>query len=158
MTSLYSGKTPTVGTEMLIRRPVPEVFEAFVNPEITTRFWFTRSSGRLAAGNEVRWDWEMFGASANVSVQAVDENERVLFEWGAPGSRTQVEFRFAPRAGDSTFVRVAVAGFSGDDAEIVRQMVDAMGGFSLVLAGAKAVLEHNVRLNLVADRYPDRHA
>ena len=28
------------------------------------------------------------------------------------------------------------------------------GGFTLVLAGLKAFLEHNVRLNLVADRYP----
>jgi hypothetical protein len=27
-------------------------------------------------------------------------------------------------------------------------------GFSLVLAGLKALLEHNVRLNLVADRFP----
>lgn len=33
--------------EMLVRRPVPEVFEAFVNPELTTRFWFTRGSGSL---------------------------------------------------------------------------------------------------------------
>lgn len=28
-------------TEMLIRRPVAEVFEAFIEPEITTKFWFT---------------------------------------------------------------------------------------------------------------------
>ncbi|MBC7990984.1 MAG: polyketide cyclase, partial [Luteimonas sp.] len=27
---------------MLIRRPVAEVFEAFVDPAITSRFWFTR--------------------------------------------------------------------------------------------------------------------
>jgi hypothetical protein len=27
-------------------------------------------------------------------------------------------------------------------------------GFSLVLAGLKALLEHDVRLNLVADRFP----
>jgi hypothetical protein len=27
-------------------------------------------------------------------------------------------------------------------------------GFSLVLAGLKAFLEHNIRLNLVADRFP----
>jgi hypothetical protein len=31
-----------------------------------------------------------------------------------------------------------------------------MGQFSLVLAGAKAVLEHDIQLNLVGDRYPDR--
>ena len=26
---------------------MPEVFEAFVDPEITRRFWFTKSTGRL---------------------------------------------------------------------------------------------------------------
>jgi uncharacterized protein YndB with AHSA1/START domain len=44
---------------MLIRKPVAEVFEAIANPEITTKFWFTRSSRPLAVGRTVRWDWEM---------------------------------------------------------------------------------------------------
>ena len=30
-----------------------------------------------------------------------------------------------------------------------------MGGFSLVLAGLKALLEHGIQLNLVADHFPD---
>jgi hypothetical protein len=30
-----------------------------------------------------------------------------------------------------------------------------MGGFTLVLAGLKALLEHNIRSNLVADRFPE---
>ncbi len=30
---------------MLIRKPVAEVFEAFVNPDITSKFWFTKGSG-----------------------------------------------------------------------------------------------------------------
>jgi uncharacterized protein YndB with AHSA1/START domain len=38
---------------MLIRKPVADVFEAFVNPDITTKFWFTKSSGRLDAGKQV---------------------------------------------------------------------------------------------------------
>ncbi len=33
----------TAKTEMLIRKPIQEVFEAFINPEITTKFWFTHS-------------------------------------------------------------------------------------------------------------------
>ena len=46
--------------EMLIRKPVVEVFEAFVNPAITSKFWFSKGSGRLQAGKEVTWDWEMY--------------------------------------------------------------------------------------------------
>jgi len=40
-----------MNTGMLIRRPVAEVFEAFIDPDITTQFWFTRSSGRLEPAN-----------------------------------------------------------------------------------------------------------
>ena len=40
---------PVVTAAMLIRRPASEVFEAFVDPDITTKFWFTKSSGRLVA-------------------------------------------------------------------------------------------------------------
>jgi hypothetical protein len=54
---------PIAETAMLIRKPVSEVFEAFVNPAITSKFWFTKGSGRLEAGKQVRWDWEMYGHS-----------------------------------------------------------------------------------------------
>jgi uncharacterized protein YndB with AHSA1/START domain len=65
-------QVPVARTGMLIRRPVAEVFDAFVDPETITRFWFTRSSGRLEAGKQVQWDWEMYGISIQVSVKAVE--------------------------------------------------------------------------------------
>ena len=34
------------------------------------------------------------------------------------------------------------------------QIRDTTEGFTLVLAGLKAFLEHNIQLNLVADRFP----
>jgi uncharacterized protein YndB with AHSA1/START domain len=51
---------PVAKSEMLIRRPVGEVFEAFADPAITSRFWFTKGSGRLEPGR--KWAW---GASRN---------------------------------------------------------------------------------------------
>jgi uncharacterized protein YndB with AHSA1/START domain len=56
---------PVAKAEMLIRKPVAEVFEAFVNPDVTSKFWFTKGSGKLEAGSQVRWDWEMYGESAS---------------------------------------------------------------------------------------------
>ena len=44
---------------MLINKPVEEVFEAFINPEITCNFWFSKSTGRLDENNEVIWTWDM---------------------------------------------------------------------------------------------------
>jgi uncharacterized protein YndB with AHSA1/START domain len=42
-------KLPFAKTGMLVRRPVAEVFAAFIDPEVTTQFWFTKSSGRPCA-------------------------------------------------------------------------------------------------------------
>jgi len=42
--------------EMLIRRPVEKVFDAFIDPTITSKFWFSRGSSKLDAGKTVRWD------------------------------------------------------------------------------------------------------
>jgi uncharacterized protein YndB with AHSA1/START domain len=36
--------------QMLIRKPVAEVFKAFIDPELTRHFWFTTGSGRLETG------------------------------------------------------------------------------------------------------------
>ena len=47
MENLQLTHVPKSKTGMLIRKPVAEVFEAFVDPDITTKFWFTKSSGRL---------------------------------------------------------------------------------------------------------------
>jgi uncharacterized protein YndB with AHSA1/START domain len=140
---------------MLIRRPVAEVFEAFADPTITTRFWFTKSSGRLEPGTRVKWDWEMYGASAEVTVKEVDPNRRILIEWDDPPR--PVEWLFTPRGDDTTLVSISSSGFSGSDDEVVAKTIDSMGGFTLVLADLKALLEHNVVLNLVADHHPDAH-
>jgi len=32
---------------MLIRKPASEVFDAFINPEKTIKFWFTKGTGKL---------------------------------------------------------------------------------------------------------------
>jgi uncharacterized protein YndB with AHSA1/START domain len=150
-------QVPIAKTEMLIRKPVAEVFEAFVNPAITSRFWFTKGSGRLQAGKQIRWDWEMYDHSVDVSVKAIEENKRILIEWRAFGAPTTVEWVFTARSDNTTLVSVTNTGFSGDGDEVVKQALDSTGGFTLVLAGAKAFLEHNINLNLIADRFPDGH-
>lgn len=145
--------SPVVSAQMLIRRPVAEAFEAFVNPEVTTRFWFTRSSGRLEPGKEVRWDWEMFGVGTQVRVKAMEQNRRILIEWDDPPC--PVEWQFQPRGDQAALVKVSNWGFRGSEDEVLHQAVDSKGGFTMVLAGLKAWLEHGIVLNLVPDQFPD---
>jgi uncharacterized protein YndB with AHSA1/START domain len=151
------NQIPVAKTEMLIRRPVAEVFEAFVNPAITSKFWFTKGSGRLEAGKQIRWDWEMYGHSVQVDVKELEKDKRLLIEWGAYDKRTTVEWIFTSRPDNTTLVGVTNSGFGGDGDAVVKQALDSLSGFTLVLAGAKAYFEHDIILNLIADRYPDGH-
>ena len=139
---------------MLIRRPPGEVFEAFVNPEVTAKFWFTKGSGRLEAGKHVKWEWEMYGASAEVDVKEVERDKRILIEWSGYGTPNTVEWGFTPYGDGATYVTLTNAGFQGTDDEVVEQALDAKGGFTWLLAGAKAFLEFGVKLNLTEDAHP----
>jgi uncharacterized protein YndB with AHSA1/START domain len=146
------NQAPIAKAEMLIRRPVTEVYRAFIDPAITTKFWFTKSSGRLEAGQRVVWEWEMYGASAEVDVKSLEPNKRILIEWSDPP--TSVEWTFTPHGPDATFVSISNSGFSGDGDAVVNEAIGSTEGFTLVLAGLKALLEHNIALNLVGDRFP----
>lgn len=96
----------------------------------------------------------MYGISIPVTVKAIEPNRRIVIEWPGQGGPATVEWTFASLEDGTTFVRITNDGFTGDGDALVQQATDSTQGFSLVLAGLKALLEHNVRLNLVADRYP----
>jgi len=140
--------------EMLIRKPVAEVFEAFLNPEVTTKFWFTRSSGRLEAGKELTWEWEMYGVSTRVKVKDVQKDKRILIEWEGYKGLETVEWVFTPYGKSATLVSVTNSGFAGNGDEVISQALESKGGFTWLLAGLKAYLEFGVKLNLVADAHP----
>jgi len=93
----------------------------------------------------------MYGVSADVDVKEIEVNKRILIDFGG----TTVEWIFSPRAENETFVTVANTGFQGDGDEIVKQAIDSTEGFTIVLCGLKALLEHGIVLNLVRDKAPD---
>ena len=141
-------------TGMLICRPPAEVFNAFVDPAVTRRFWFTAGSGRLEAGKQVTWNWDMYSVSVPVTVKAVEPSTRIVIEWPSDPGITTVEWQFLPWKDSSTFVSITERGFTGDSGDLLRKLVDSAQGFTLVLAGLKALLEHGCELNLVRDRFP----
>jgi uncharacterized protein YndB with AHSA1/START domain len=145
---------PAAKTGMLIRKRPAETFEAFVDPVTITKFWFTRSTGRLEQGKTVDWIWDMYNLTSKILVKALVPDKRIEIEWGIKGHpRTRVEWTFEPVEDQFTFVDIRVDGFTGDE-DTIRQMVkDSETGFCWVLAGAKAWLEFDIQLNLVRDRF-----
>ncbi|MBD9477627.1 SRPBCC family protein [Pseudoxanthomonas sp. PXM02] len=149
---MSSASAPVARTQMLIRAPAATVFEAFVDPAVTSRFWFTRASAPLQAGADVVWYWDMYGAEGQVHVEALERPHRLRITWPNP-----VEWRFDDRGDGTTLVTIEASGFTGDPDARVRDALDQQEGFALVLAGCKAFLEHGIALGLVADHAPDAH-
>jgi uncharacterized protein YndB with AHSA1/START domain len=142
----------TVETQMLIRKPVSQVFRAFIDPAITTNFWFTKSSGKLEAGKTVTWEWEMYGITTNVLTKKIIADKLISTEWGDPA--TIVDYAFTALTADTTYVVIKNYGFKETGNDLIQVIKDSTGGFTTVLDGLKAYLEHNIRLNLVADKFP----
>lgn len=136
---------------MLIRKPPAEVFNAFIDPEKTRNFWFTKSSGQMEPGIVLTWEWEMYRVSAKVTVKDIRTNEKIVFEWGEPV--LTVEINFSTQKDNSTYVTIKESGYKKEGNDLLTAIKDSTGGFTTVLDGLKAFLEHGINLNLIGDKF-----
>lgn len=141
-------KPPRAKVSMLIRRPASEAFAAFADPKKITQFWLSRTSGLLAPGARVHWDFMVKGASDDVTVTAFEQDRRIAIQW-SDGSTT--EFRFEPDA-HGAVVEIESGGFGGDEDEVIAAALNAVEGFTIVLCDLKTLLEQNVSMALVRDK------
>jgi hypothetical protein len=93
----------------------------------------------------------MFHASKRQSDRGKSEDPDRVVKLHTP---TTVEWIFTPYGNDTTYVSITNSGFKGDGDKVVSDALGSKGGFTWVLAGLKASLEHNIELNLIADAFP----
>ncbi|MFV5513381.1 SRPBCC family protein [Acinetobacter gerneri] len=143
---------PVIETQMLIRKPVQEVFNAFIDPKLSSKFWFSHSTGKLEQGKTVQWTWEKYQHQSEVVVLAVEQNKLIKILWGSP--RTAVDFIFEEIAPAQTYVKIRNFDLPFQGSELIAYIIDSTGGFTTVLDNLKAYLEHGIELNLVKDKFP----
>jgi len=139
----------------MIRKEVGLVFDAFINPEVSKHFWFTKSSGKLVEGQQVTWHWHMYGIEIVVLATKIIENEQITLEWGEPSTIVKIEFEELSQ--QQTLVKITESGFDLEGEELLAKIKDSTGGFTTVLDGMKGYLEHGISLQLIADKYPKKH-
>jgi len=147
-----NNKSKSAEAAMKIRKPPETVFQAFVDPAITKNFWFTHGTGKLEKGKTVTWKWEMYNLSTKVVVKEIKPNKKIVIEWDEPP--TVVEFDFQSLPDGSTYVYIKHYGFNKSGDELIEAIKNSTGGFTTVLDGLKAYLEHNLNLNLIIDKFP----
>lgn len=144
-------KEAYVEVQMLIRKPSSEVFEAFIDPEITKNFWFSKGSGKLEENKTVTWEWEMYNVSSKVFVKEIIPNQKISIDWGEPS--TSVVFTFHAVTETTTYVVIKQSGLHSTGEALLAEIRDSTGGFTTVVDGLKAYLEHGIQLNLIGDKF-----
>jgi uncharacterized protein YndB with AHSA1/START domain len=139
--------------QILIHRSASEVFEAFADPDTMTKFWFPRASGRLETGKEVKWyvGTDDDAPEITVRVKLTEPPHFIHIEWGDRDQFTDVKWRFESASDERTIIRVVESGFSGSQSEVIQQALVSTGGFNQVVTAVKALLEHDVEINVVRD-------
>lgn len=144
----------TAKARIRIRKPAAEVFAAFADANSMSKFWFTRRDDGLKEGESVKWSVgsgdDAF--SFDVVVKNIRANETIVIEWlGPDGNPTLVTWSFEETGDGDTILTIEETGFSGNDKEVIGQVLDSKGGFNQVIVAAKALIEHGIALNVVDD-------
>lgn len=102
----------------------------------------------------IQWRWEMYNLVVPVCVIEIEENKRILIEWGQGKQRSTVSWEFNSVNTNLTFLTIKNYNFLGTGDDLLNQIKDSTKGFTFVLSGLKAWLEHKIQLNLTQDAFP----
>lgn len=139
--------------KIIVRAPPEMVFDAFVNPEKMRRFWFQRKDSGLREKSTVTFyigeGDKAFGFPARI-IELVPHS-LIHIRWGEEGSTTTMRWALKATDEGDTVLTIEESGFRGTDAEIIARALDSTGGFNQVIVAAKALIEHDVAMQLIDD-------
>jgi len=134
-----------------ILRPLPEVFEAWINPDQMSRYFISSASAPISEGERIEWRFEDVNAKFNVDILQVVKDKLIVFSWAAAGSKHDVEVFFEPDVDDSTVIKITESSFS-EDADGIRQGLGQNAGWTHLLCCLKAYMKFGINLRKGANK------
>lgn len=125
-----------------IQKPASEIFEGIVDPDQMTKYFISKSTGRMEAGKELIWEFPEFPDECPVWNIETETDRLVSFVWD---KETVVRIALDPQADGSTVVKVTEEGkeYSEDN---LKWLTGNTEGWANFLACMKAYLEYGVQL------------
>lgn len=132
----------TAKATIQIQKPIEEVYEGIVNPEKMTKYFISKSSGRMETGKELIWEFPEFPESFPVKKIKVVTNRSVSFVWD---EGTQVNINLEALPDNSTLVKVT-EGEKEYNEQNLPWVIGNTEGWANFLACMKAFLEYGIQL------------
>ena len=128
-----------------VLKPVPEVFQAIVDPDKLSKYFVSNASAPLAAGQQVKWTFADVGGELTPEIETVERDKRIVFIWNASGQKARVEIELAPYDERSTKIHIVESGFPMTEDGVERALEQAKGWTDFIDC-MRAYLEFGVRL------------
>lgn len=139
----------TAKATLQIQKPIAEVFEAIVNPEKMTKYFISKSTGRMETGKELTWEFPEWNDTFTVKVTEVQADKSVSFVWD---KETVVNITLEELPDKSTLVKVT----EGEKELNEKNLEWCLGntfGWANFLDCMKAYLEYDINLRKGAFEY-----
>ena len=127
-----------------INKPIKEVYNAVVNPDILNKYFTTSSSGEIEDGEVISWHWG--SEKTDITVIEAEPNRTITFRWEAynVNYETLVEIDFQAKD-ENTTVTITESGWN-ENQEGLNSSYGHCSGWQHMLSCMKAMLEFGVDL------------
>ena len=139
------NETLEIKAAIQIIKPVPEVFEAIVNPDKMSKYFISNGSGRMEDGKELTWQFPEFEKKFPVRVGRTEKDKYVSFYWEMDGIETLNEMELSHIEDNATLITVTEKSRQNDEAGI-KWLKGNTEGWANFLACLKAYLEYGINL------------
>jgi len=134
-----------VKVALQIQKPVSEVFEAIVNPELMSNYFISKSTGRMEEGSELSWNFPEFEIDFSIRVGKIEKDKYISYYWLNEDKELLVEIMLCPVDNNSTLVSISENGMENNEAGI-KWLRGNTEGWANFLACLKAYLEYGINL------------
>lgn len=135
--------------QMGILKPVSEVFEAIVDPEIMSKYFISSSTGKMESGKNLTWTWPDFDGEIQIKVGKIEKDKIVSFEWGGSGNNCVVVISLEAKSENKSLVIVTESDWPADY-KGAKQCMGQVEGWTNFLCCLKAYLEYGINLRVGA--------
>lgn len=129
-----------------IGKPIADVFQAVVKPEILNKYFTLAAQGEIKNGSSVFWNWTSHKEGLHVDIDEVIFNEKIKFSWmSSAGYKTNVVFQFKETEELRTLMTIEESGWTMDKNGI-EASYDHCSGWEHMSTCLKAHMQYGIDL------------
>jgi uncharacterized protein YndB with AHSA1/START domain len=112
------NQTLEIKVALQIQKPAREVFEAIADPEKMSKYFISKSSGKMEEDKQIKWRFPEFDIEFPIRVGKIEKNKYISYYWKADDKELLVEMFLTPKEGEETIVTITEKSMENNEAGI----------------------------------------